>query len=309
MARVSFADVKRVAIALGWIALYALIGIGLTIGLSEMLPGWGGNQWFVFRNGLFEVIGFLAATFIVGNLLNKYSWDRMGWRTQPRALVAHLLRGVGIGALMAAFAIGLAFAGDHATVRLTGNWAIWPGIALPLMVGLVLAALGEELMFRGYPMRRLADAIGAPAAMVILALLFGLAHVRNPSATFFSTANVALAAIWLSFAFFSNGGMALAWGLHFGWNAGLAILFDAPVSGFQFDVPAVDYTPGRHAWIDGGAFGPEGGIVATVALLGGIFWLLTRPSAFSPPSPAGRGGQGVRTDEGGQGVRTTEAAA
>jgi membrane protease YdiL (CAAX protease family) len=280
MARVSFAGVKRVAIALGWVVLFIAIGIGITIGLSELLSGWGGNVWFLFRNGLYEVAGFLIATFVVGRLLNKYSWDRMGWNTRPGALVTKMLRGLGIGALMAAFAVGLAFVGDHATVHLTGNWEIWPRIALPLIVGLVLAALGEELMFRGYPLRRLADAIGAPAAMVIFALLFGLAHVRNPNATFFSTANVALAAIWLSFAFFSTGGMALAWGLHFGWNAGLAILFDAPVSGFRFDVPAVDYTPGRHAWIDGGAFGPEGGVVATIALIGGILFLLTRKNAF-----------------------------
>jgi hypothetical protein len=30
------------------------------------------------------------------------------------------------------------------------------------------------------------------------------------------------------------------------------------------------YRPGAHAWIDGGAFGPEGGIVATVVICAGI---------------------------------------
>ena len=105
--------------------------------------------------------------------------------------------------------------------------------------------------------------------LLILALLFGIAHARNPSATVFSTVNVALAAVWLSFAFFSAGGMALAWGLHFGWNAGLAILFDAPVSGYAFQVPVVEYTPGWHAWVDGGPFGPEGGIVTTIVLIAG----------------------------------------
>jgi len=269
MARVSFEDVKRVGIALAWIILYAAIGLAVTIGLAELMPGWGGNQWFVFRNGVYEVIGFVAATAVVGKLLNKYSWDRMGWHTQPGGLVPRLLRGIGLGALMATLAIGLAFIIDHATVHLTGNWRIWPAVALPLMLGLVLAALGEELMFRGYPLRRLADAIGAVPAMLVFAVLFGLAHARNDHATVFSTINVALAAVWLSFAFFSAGGMALAWGLHFGWNAGLSMLFDAPVSGFAFDVPGVDYTPGRHAWVDGGAFGPEGGIVTTIVLIAG----------------------------------------
>jgi membrane protease YdiL (CAAX protease family) len=269
MARVSFADVRRVGIALGWVVLYAVIGFAITIGISNIVPGWGGDRWFVFRNGVYEVIGFVTATVIVGNLLNKYSWDRMGWHTQPGGLLPRLSRGIGLGALMAGLAIGLAFVIDRATVHITGDWSVWPGVAVPLALGLVLAALGEELMFRGYPLRRLADAIGALPAMIVCAVLFGLAHARNPNATFFSTVNVALAAVWLSFAFFSAGGMALAWGLHFGWNAGLAILFDAPVSGYTFHVPAVEYTPGRHPWVDGGIFGPEGGIVATIALIAG----------------------------------------
>jgi len=269
MARVSFADVQRVGIALAWILLYAAIGLGITIGIAELVPGWGGGRWYVFRTGAFAVIGFLVATIVVGNLLNKYSWDRMGWHTQPGGLLPRLLRGIGLGALMAMLAIGLAFVIDRATVRITGDWSVWPRVVVPLALGLVLAALGEELMFRGYPLRRLADAIGARAAMVTLALLFGIAHAKNPNATVFSTVNVTLAAIWLSFAFFSAGGMALAWGLHFGWNAGLAILFDAPVSGFAFHVPAVEYAPGSHSWVDGGAFGPEGGIVTTIVLIAG----------------------------------------
>src|SRR2546422_1881929 len=208
MARVSFADVKRVAIALAWILLYAAIGLGITIGIAELVPGWGGPTWYVFRNGAFEVIGFVVATVVVGRLLNKYSWDRMGWHTQPGALRPRLSRGIGLGGLMAMLAIGLALVIDRATVRYTGDWSLWPRVVLPLAVGLLLAALGEELMFRGYPLRRLADAIGPLPAMLILAVLFGLAHAKNDNATFFSTVNVAVAAIWLSFAFFSAGGVA-----------------------------------------------------------------------------------------------------
>ncbi len=276
MARVSLEDVKRVAIALGWIVLYTAVGLGITIGISNVVPGWGGPRWYVFRNGAYEVTGLLIATLVVGHLLNKYPWARMGWQAQSggHGIPARVLRGIGLGAVMAALAIGLAFVLDRATLHLTGDWSLWPKVAVPLALGLLLAALGEELMFRGYPLRRLADAIGARAAMILLALLFGFAHAKNPSATVFSTVNVALAAIWLSFAFFSAGGMALAWGLHFGWNAGLSILFDAPVSGYTFQVPAVEYTPGRHPWVDGGPFGPEGGIVTTIVLIAGTLAVL-----------------------------------
>lgn len=274
-ARVSFADqTKRLGIALGWILLYAVIGVGITIVLSELVPGWGGREWFLFRNGAYELIGVATATVVVvGRLIDKHTWDQLGWRTDGR-LALRLARGVGLGALMAALAVGLAFALDDATVRLTHDWSRWPAIAVPLVIGLVFAALAEELLFRGYPLRRLADAVGPAPAMAVLAVLFGLAHAKNPSATVFSTVNVALAAVWLSFAFFSTGGMALAWGLHFGWNAGLALLFDAPVSGLTFAVPGVDYAPGPHAWVDGGAFGPEGGAVTTIVMIAGTLAII-----------------------------------
>ena len=277
MARVSFADVKRVGIALGWVVLFAALGIGLMIGVANAVPRWGGQRWFVTRNGVYTLIGFGLATLVVGRLLNQYSWDRMGWQ---RGTGLALLRGTAIGAVMAALAIGLAVI-FGARLRFTSDWSIWAGVALPLLVGLLLSALGEELGFRGYPMRRLSDAIGVLPAMLLLALLFGLAHTGNPSASVFSTVNVALAAIWLTVAFFSSGGMPLAWGAHFGWNSGLALLFDAPVSGYTFQVPVVEYMPGARAWLDGGAFGPEGGLVATIALVAGTLYLLTRKAAFS----------------------------
>ena len=283
---------KRGAIALGWAVLFFVIGIGIALGLASVVPGWGGPDWAVVRSGGEEVIAFGLATWIVGRLLEKYSWSDLGWR---RPALAPWLRGLALGAVMASVAIGLAVVLDGARVHFTGDWNIWPRIALPLIIGLIGAALGEELAFRGFPLRRLSDAFGVIPATLLLAILFGVGHAWNPNATVFSTVNVALAAVWLSLAFFSAGGMALAWGAHFGWNAGLAILFDAPVSGFLFRTPVVEYASGSHAWVDGGAFGPEGGAVATIALLAGTVFLLTRPSAFRSPSPDGRGSQGVRT--------------
>jgi len=281
MARVSFAAVKQFGIALAWLVLFTAISVGVIIGLSEAVPGWGGNTWFVARNGIYGVIGFGVATVVVGRLLNKRSWSEMGWRPRTGASFAH---GLALGAAMATLAILLAVL-LGARVSFTGDWNVWAGIALPLIVGLVFAALGEELAFRGYPLQRLADAISVIPAMLVVAVLFGLAHTGNDNATTFAIINISLAAIWLSLAFFSTGGMGLAWGAHLGWNAGLAVLFDAPVSGFRFQVPVVEYTPGSQAWVDGGAFGPEGGVVTTIVLMAGTLYLLTRRALFSAPEP------------------------
>jgi membrane protease YdiL (CAAX protease family) len=282
MARVSFVAVKRVGIALGWVVLFWVIGFGVTFAIAAFVPGWGGREWEVARSGTYEVIAFGAATLLIGRLLNKRSWADMGWR---RPALVPWLRGLALGALMAACAIGLALA-FGARLAFTGDWNVWAGVALPLMFGLVLSALAEELGFRGYPLRRLTDGLGVFSAMIVVGVPFALLHLGNPSVGIFSLANIFLAALWLSIAFFA-GGMPLAWGAHFGWNAGLALLFDAPVSGYTFQVPVVEYTPGVRAWVDGGAFGPEGGIVATIALVAGTLFLLTRKAAFGEQASAG----------------------
>jgi len=266
MARVSFVAVKRFFIALGWILLFAFTGGLVTIVLSRYAPI-GGDPSKLMRDVVYSLIGFLVATIVVGRLLAKESWDRLGWH---RPLGSRVVNGALLGLVMAAVAIGLAFVFTRTHVSLTYDWELWPARAAWLAVFFLCAALVEELIFRGFPLRRLGDVIGPLPAMLVLSLGFAAAHAANPNVSTVGVINIALAGIWLSFAFFSAGGMALAWGLHFGWNAGLALAFDAPVSGYLFRVPAVEYTPGTHAWVDGGTFGPEGGIVGTIVLLAGI---------------------------------------
>ena len=279
MARVSFvAWLKQVGSAVLWLLLFMVVGIGVTLGLSGTAPAAGGGMWWLARNGVSQLVGFLVATWLVGSLANRYSWDRMGWRA-PRVLPRHFLRGLALGVGMALVAVLLAVVLGGAALRLTGT-AGFLGVAGPLAIGLCAAALSEELIFRGYPLRRLADAIGPVAAIAILAIGFGGSHLGNPEAGVLGTINIALAAVWLAVAFFSTGGMALAWGLHFGWNATLSLGFDAPVSGFAFDVPGMDYFPGAHAWIDGGRFGPEGGVIGTLVILGGVAAVLGRRGAY-----------------------------
>jgi len=295
-ARVSFADrLRRLGRALMWLVAFAVVGTGGafviagTLVLAQVSPADEQSPWALAANALALALSFGFATWLVGVRLTKHSWDQLGWRPGRPAWPGRagaigavgaggitLVRGGTLGAGMAVLAIGLAVVGSGASVELTPDWSHWAAQAGPVACALLVAALWEELVFRGLPLRLLADAVGSVGAMLVLALGFGIAHVKNPHAGFFGTVNVGLAAIWLSFAFFSAGGMALAWGLHFGWNAGLALLFDAPVSGYTFHVPAVEYRPGVRAWVDGGAFGPEGGLVATIALVAGTLAVLGR---------------------------------
>ena len=150
-------------------------------------------------------------------------------------------------------------------LRDSGSLTDWLAQSGKTVLILAPAALSEELMFRGFPMVMAARAIGRGRAVVLLSVLFAVAHIRNPDVTSAGLGNIALAGIWLSLAFFSPGGMWTAFGAHLGWNATLAALA-APVSGLPFNIPYIDYRMGHPVWLTGGAFGPEGGLLATLAL-------------------------------------------
>src|SRR5438046_5451581 len=247
-ARVSFPDrAKRTGAAVAWIVAFGIAGGASGWAVSRFGPD-PSPAWALAWTSLSGAVGFGLATWLVGRVLDRRSWSYLGWR--PRAGVpAGLLGGVVLGAVMAAGAAGLAVLVGGATVTNTGDWTGWGRAAFPLGAGLLLAALTEELAFRGYPLRRLADAVGAGPATTLGAIGFGLAHLGNPSATTFSTVTVALAGVWLACAFFSPGAMPLAWGAHFGWKWTLALALDAPLTWSAFPVPGLAYDAGARRWI------------------------------------------------------------
>ncbi len=273
-ARVSFVGrVMRLGVAVGWIVLFVAVGVAASFAPVRFAPAAGDSPWRLAEQSAGLMLGFGLATWLVGVRLAKLSWTELGWKTDG-GLLPRVARGVLLGVLMAALAVGLSLAGSGARLDFRADWSRSLALGAPLILTLWCAALFEELVFRGFPLRRLASALGPGAATGVLAALFGVAHLRNPNASLFSTLNIALAAVFLAVAFFSSGGMGLAWGLHFGWNAGLGVLFDAPVSGFQMSVPPVTYVPGARPWVDGGAFGPEGGLVGTIAFVAAMAVLL-----------------------------------
>jgi uncharacterized protein len=152
---------------------------------------------------------------------------------------------------------------------------------------LAVAALVEEIAFRGYPFRRLIAAIGPVKATVAMSFLFGLLHALNPDATMVSVLVTMLAGVFLSLAWLRTHGLWLPWGLHFAWNASMGVLFGLPISGITRFSSVVETRTVGPIWITGGSYGPEGGLISAMAILVGIIFvvLLTRDYAWNYTHP------------------------
>jgi membrane protease YdiL (CAAX protease family) len=138
------------------------------------------------------------------------------------------------------------------------------------LITLAVAALAEEVAFRGYSFRRLIEATGPVAATILMSLLFALGHVLNPGATWASTLVTILAGVLLSVAWLRTHGLWLGWGLHFAWNASMGILFGLPISGINDFGSIVQTRAIGRLWLTGGNYGPEGAAFTVVVLLIGI---------------------------------------
>jgi membrane protease YdiL (CAAX protease family) len=220
---------------------------------------------FVLGQGLVLLVAFGAATWVVGVRGLGLSAADLRWRA-PLRWVRGLGIGLALGILPAAVAMTMGvFTAGAGWSHDGGSFPQWLSQVGATLVFLAPAALSEELMFRGLPMVVASRVMRRGHAIVLLSVLFALAHLKNPDVTVAGIGNIVLAGIFLSLAFFSSGGMWTAFGAHLGWNATLAALA-APVSGTPFEMPYIDYHMGSPAWLTGGAFGPEGGLIATAVL-------------------------------------------
>jgi membrane protease YdiL (CAAX protease family) len=260
-----------VAAVLGFYGAVVAVTLLLAVPIS---PSWIDGTWGV---AIATAPVVVAATVVNGVLVWRgwATWGMLGWRNATKSATA-LLGGTVIGVGMAVVALAVTLVGGARLVTTGEPLAAYLGVAVPVAIGLLVAALAEELLFRGFPLQRLAQPLGKVWASVGLAVVFAGAHLWNPDVSTLGLVNIGLASLVLSAAFFTPGGLPLAWGVHVGWNGGLALGADAPVSGLTFDMPVLEFFSGRSEWVTGGAFGPEGGIAASIAMAVALIWLSPR---------------------------------
>ena len=269
--------------AIGWsiafvvltLLLASLLGYGLALLLTgsnaaalAFLSGVGAGPMLL--QAIVTLVCAGALTWLIGVRVLG-----LGRRDLRYEAVAPGVRGLGLGLLAGALAAGATLiisvaAGDAHWVPDAGGLAAYLERAGLTLAVLAPAALSEEIVFRGVPLVALAAAMGRGGAITAVAIPFALAHLLNPNLTALGVGNIALAGIFLGLAFYAPGGIWTAWGTHLGWNGLLACL-DTPVSGVPFSIPLMDYRSGEPVWLTGGAFGPEGGLAATLALTLAIF--------------------------------------
>jgi len=124
-----------------------------------------------------------------------------------------------------------------------------------------IAAVMEEVAFRGILFRILEEAAGTRAALIASAVIFGAAHITNNRAHWVTLFSVTLAGLMWAGVFIVSRNIWVAAAHHCCWNATI-FLIGVPLSGedWRAQAPLETIYHGSVFWT-GGAFGPEDSLV------------------------------------------------
>lgn len=225
------------------------------------------GHWVDLPYGIAVALMTFLAYWLMKKIEGEPPVDFAGWKWS-RELTGGLIIGAGLMALITGF---VAVMGDY---RITG-WGNAGILGFLSMIGLAIGSgVGEEIMFRAFLFRYTEKMLGSWFALAFSAGLFGLLHIGNANATWFSSAAIAIeAGIMLGALYMLTRRLWAVIGLHAAWNFTQGYVFGIPVSGLATPSLVKSEMSGS-AWMTGGAFGLEASVPALiVATAAGIAML------------------------------------
>jgi len=174
--------------------------------------------------------------------------------------------GLAVGwSLVVACVLPMVLGGGIAIVLILSP-AAWGWLAVEIAF-FALAALAEEVAFRGYGFQRFEQSVGSFGAALGYAAFYAIMQALLPGSSRLSIAVSLVLSFVLSTAYLRTRALWVSWGINFGWKASRALVFGLAISGVSSHSPVVQGNPMGSFWLTGGGFGIDGSWVALVALI------------------------------------------
>ena len=237
------------------------LGYGLVLGFEEVFHSW--------------IASFAASLALIGLYVLVVRWFEKEWAPDILAKrgLADLLLGLAIGVLFFCVVVGvMRLTGVCTLERLSFDW----DAQLSAFMMFFGVAVGEEILFRGVLFKWIDKRWGPWWALLVSGLVFGLVHVTNDNATWWSGIAIAIeAGLLLGAAYKWSGTLWLPIGIHWAWNYTQGNIFDFAVSGNDAGSTWLKVLTDGPDILTGGAFGAEASIISVLlgaALAAVLVW-------------------------------------
>ncbi len=232
---------------------------------------------------LISDIAMILIVFGMCALIQKRSPRKLGF-TKGNFLKEYGI-GLAVGFVLFTVAVLIALATGAMTLSFTGGRVILIFFA----IGYMIQGMAEEVLCRGYLMCSIARKYPLWVGVITNAVVFAALHLLNAGIAPLAFANLVLFGILASLYFIRRGNI---WGIgavHSVWNFAQGNFYGIQVSGTGFDTSVFSSTfDESKGFINGGAFGLEGGIAVTIVLVVGIVLLYLEPWKKGEPAAVAR---------------------
>lgn len=272
-------------ILLTWLLLFAIITVvnicfGIVVGTVSVVKGNNNiSELEKFLSGDIGILitcilnnsAFILASIFIWKLLDKKKVKDMGLISINKGK-KELFIGLLMGALSITIVciILLLFGGVQFV-----NPISKPNISTSLIYGLIsfiFVGFGEEIFGRAYIMSVLKQTKNKWAIIFISSILFSALHLFNNAIGILSLINLFLAGVLFAYMFMKSNNIWMPIGFHITWNYFQGYIWGFQVSGNKVNGIYQIQTITNNI-INGGEFGPEGGLVVTSILLISLFFV------------------------------------
>ena len=220
--------------------------------------------------------------------IDRIPLREFGFRWYPGELF--IGAGYGILLILAAYIVyiiaGFAQISGFGTAGMTTSALVWQVVLG--FVALIIAAIHEELLARGYILRNFMQTMNNWVALIVTGLIFSGMHLLNPNLEILGLINIFLAGILFGVYYIHRKNLWFPIGLHFTWNFFQGMVFGIPVSGQKMPSILSTNVSGPEI-LTGGKFGIEASLIGTVILIAAIlgFQLYYGKHPEIPPEETG----------------------
>ncbi len=211
---------------------------------------------------LYTTVATIAVVIFYCTRLEKRRLYTLGFRL--KGAIPEYLLGIVIGAVLFSAVYGidllsgeLTFAGINKDVSI--------GTLILFLFGFIVQGASEEILLRGYFFISAASCGNVPVAVFVSSGLFAMMHAGNVGVSILAVFNIFLFGVFAALYFLRRGSIWGICAIHSVWNFAQGNIFGCRVSGMNLNTSLFG-TGGNGGIWSGGAFGPEGGLGATVIL-------------------------------------------
>ena len=261
---------------------------------SGLRPGWGfasyvgiflaimavGSWWAdsihlgELWSQMFGELGLLAAAVIPALIMARI--ENRAWGAYGLPLREAFARFFWIGAIWGFLGITLLLAILHGMHAFDFGHVVLHGARLVKFAcfwGVVFLLVGffEEFLLRGYTQFTLSRGIGFWPAAILLSVVFGASHLKNPGEAWTGALAAALIGLFFCLTLRRTGSLWFAVGFHAAWDWGESFFYSVPDSGQISPGHLLSSSFHGSRWITGGSVGPEGSLLCYVVIA--VLWV------------------------------------